>query len=717
MFNKRKKHIDFTRAYELAGREIHDAKELAKDEAGQIARYIQAEEKKIIEKAEETYEKLPPVRKERRRNKLVKWLRLATPLLIGLFILVVALAGISLWMLGSIYFESMRGKDNLEQAVVLIRQGDYDGSMALTRQAEKNFKDALIKADEMDSSVLSYVPLIGSSASDIKYLLTTANILSRTVSQGVVITRELNGLLKESNTSFSKYSPEEKGRILAYLFQSGPELVGLKANLDLASLNLEKIRFSILLFPIKGKIDKLKGDLDMGREFLEKAIPATKFLPELAGYPEQKRFLFLLQNNDELRPSGGFIGNYGIIETKNSDIITFDTEDSYHLDMPAQDKLNIDPPAPLKKYLIEKWYFRDSNWSPDFTEAAKTAEWFFNQEAGLIKASAPSGKTPENLTGDFDGIIAITPKLITDLLAITGPIVLENHEYNQNNFSELLEYRVEKEYRDLGESEWNRKEMVGKIAAELKVRLFDLPVDRLPELFKVIGNNIDEKNIMVYFNDCDLERLAIEEGIAGELKPAEGDYLMVVDSNLASFKTDSVMNKNIQYTVEERSGELIAKVTANYAHQGGYDWRSTRYNTYTRFYVPAGSKLISAAGFESEVESGQDKSLLPSACLKPENDKMYFGGYFTVEPGKMKNITLEYSLPKKIYDQLYRGDYRLYLQKQPGNRVSEVQVDLNLVDDIGSYSPQGFSVEKIKNNRILWKTELNTDKAFNVKTD
>lgn len=708
MLSFRKKHIDFTRAYKLASREVKDAGGLIKDEAEQIADYIKEKEEAVVEKAKEIYRELPPVKKERQRMGLVKWLRLFTPLLIGLFILLITLAGISIWMFGKIYFESIKGKENLEQAVVFIRQGDYDSAMSLSRQAEKNFKDASIKADEMESSVLSYLPLIGSSSSDVKYLLTTANILARTVSQGVVISRELNGLLKKSNTSFSKYSEEEKGRILGYLYKSGPELVGLKANLDLASLNLEKVQFSILLYPAKGSINKLKSELNMGREFLESAIPATKFLPELAGYPKEKRFLFLLQNNDELRPGGGFIGNYGIIETKNGDILHFDTDDSYHLDMPVKDKLKIEPPPPLKKHLIENWYFRDSNWSPDFTETAKTAEWFYKQENGLAKVKA---------NDQFDGIIAITPKLISDLLAITGPITLEGHEYNKDNFSELLEYRVEVAYREKGESEWNRKEMVGKIASELKVRLLDLPLTRLPEVFKAVSNNITEKNIMVYFNDCDLERLAIEEGIAGELKPAADDYLMVVDANMASFKTDSVMNKNLLYEVEERGGELVAKVTAHYAHQGGYDWRTTKYQTYTRVYVPAGAKLIRAEGFTGEVETGQDQSFIPSACFKAQNDKMYFGGYFTVEPGKIKNFTVEYSLPKSIQKKLSQGEYGLYLQKQPGNRTSEVQVELNLNNKIGAYSPQGFSVEKIKNNQILWKTDLNTDKAFSVNTE
>ncbi|MFA6393732.1 MAG: DUF4012 domain-containing protein [Patescibacteria group bacterium] len=742
MFNKEKK-IDFARAYERVGREIKEVGRFALKEAENAARFVRvgeekivasakeaekkvgdfivAEEKKIIGQAKEFYGNLPPVKKKRRLAKIAGRLRLFAPLLIGLAALLVVLTGISAWMFSVIIFKSLEGRENLLSAAALAREKDFEGSMALSRSAEMNFKSASAKADEINSSVLRYIPLVGSTAEDLKYLTVTADILARTVSRGTIFYRELQNLIAREDNDFSKLSQEEKGKVLGYLYESGPELAGLKANLDLASLNLQKVRFPLILYPAQGKINDLKEQVDMGREFLARAIPAAKFLPELAGYPEKKNFLFLLENNDELRPAGGFIGNYGVMETYYGDIVKFDTEDSYHLDMPVKDKINVDPPAPLKEYLAQKWYFRDSNWSPDFPETARTAEWFFNEETRLsgkdakaaeLFASAPGGVSAE--AGNFDGIIAITPKFITDLLAITGPMTIGGHEYNKDNFSELLEWRVEVAYRDLGESEWNRKEMVGMIAQELKIRLFDLPFSRWGEIFKAVDSNIDEKNIMMYFKDCDLERLAVEEGIAGEMKPADNDYFMAVDANLAAFKSDSVMNKNIIYEVREKDGALYAKVTLNYAHQGDFSWRSTKYRSYTRIFVPAGSELVSADGFESSVAEELKENSFPSECGSVADDKTYFGGFFTVEPGKIKNIAIEYRLPAGIYKKYAEDRYELYLQKQPGNRVSEAEVELSFGKNITAYSPAGFSADKVKDNMIIWKTDLNTDKMFGV---
>ena len=747
MFNNKKKSIDFTRAYESAKRELKDVRGLVSEEAEKAAQYIKAEEekiiggvkraeksaekfivseeKKIIGKAEEIYENLPPVKKKRRLAKLARRLKLLTPLLIGFAALIIVLTGISAWMFSVIIFKSLEGRENLLSAAALARAKDFEGSMALSRSAEMNFKEASAKADEINSSVLKYIPLVGGIAENLKYLTVTADMLARTVSQGTVFYRELQNLVARDDSNFSKLSQEEKGKVLKYLYESAPELSGLKANLDLAALNLQKVEFPLILYPVQGKIDDLKEQVDLGREFLARAIPAAKFLPELAGYPEKKNFLFLLENNDELRPAGGFIGNYGVMETYYGDIVKFDTEDSYHLDMPVKDKINVVPPAPLKEYLAQKWYFRDSNWSPDFPQAARTAEWFFNEEAKLLPADAKAAPAADG-TGneqsvasprDFDGIIAITPKFITDLLAVTGPITVEGHEYNKDNFSELLEWRVEVAYRDLGEREWNRKEMVGIIAEELKIRLFDLPFERWGEIFKAVDSNITGKNIMLYFKDCDLERLAMEEGIAGEMKPALNDYFMAVDANLGAFKSDSVMSKNIIYEVREKDGALFAKATLNYAHQGDFSWRSTKYRSYTRIFVPAGSELVSAEGFESPVASGPKDNSFPSECVNDPEDKNYFGGLFTVEPGKIKNLAIEYRLPAGIYKAYVDGRYELYLQKQPGSRVSEAEVELNFGKNIASYSPNGFSAEKVKDNMITWKTDLNTDKMFVVNTE
>jgi len=426
---------------------------------------------------------------------------------------------------------------------------------------------------------------------------------------------------------------------------------------------------------------------------LEKAVPLSQMIPALAGYPGQVNYLVVLQNNDELRPTGGFLGTYGILKIKDGDIVNFDTHDIYHLDMPVQDKINITPPKQISKYLNDKWYLRDANWSPDWPTTAKNINWFYQAESAL---NPEIEKIPE-----FSGVIAITPKLITDFLEITGSVIVEGQVYDQNNFQDLLQYRVERGYQILGVSSWQRKEVIGEIAKELKIKIFDLPPNKWPEIINTMINNLDAKNLMFYLADNQLESIAVQNGWAGEIKDYYGDYFMVVDANLAALKTDAVMSRSINYKVTEGSNGLFSKLTVNYVHNGKLDWKTSAYKSYTRVYVPLGSQLIKISGYEAEeIDMGN------------EAGKTWFGFYLTVAPGKINNITIEYKLPSST---MLNNSYGLYIQKQPGKELSYLSVDLSFQNGIKSYSPANLYMQKVSPDRVKWEGDLNIDRNFGVK--
>ena len=78
------------------------------------------------------------------------------------------------------------------------------------------------------------------------------------------------------------------------------------------------------------------------------------------------------------------MGTLGVLKVKLGDLVYFKTSDAYHLDMPASlsQDFNVDPPVAIKKYLgVDRWYLRDSNWSPDWPTSAKNIQWFYNMEA------------------------------------------------------------------------------------------------------------------------------------------------------------------------------------------------------------------------------------------------------------------------------------------------------------------------------------------------
>jgi hypothetical protein len=244
-------------------------------------------------------------------------------------------------------------------------------------------------------------------------------------------------------------------------------------------------------------------------------------------------------------------------------------------------------------------------------------------------------------------------------------------------------------YKDRNISSWDRKDIINELLEELKSRLFSLSANKWVELINIVSNNTAKKNIQIYFTDQSLEDLVKDLGASGEIKQTDSDYLMVVDANLAAFKSDAVVKKKINYSVNERNGQTTANLILNYRHEGDFNWRTTRYRSYTRIYLPLGSRLINSSGLD---ESKSDWTTTDDSTL----NKTIFGFFFTVEPGTEKEITINYSLPETITKQIDNGTYNLIIQKQSGRRTQELKVNI---------SPQEG---KSKN----WTTDLETDRLF-----
>jgi len=615
-------------------------------------------------------------------NLIAKLLKYVLIVIIGLFFILLILLSNTYSNFKSASSLGLQGKNKLTEAIAQVKAKNWDEALKNAQAAEQNFTLALNNLEASRGNiVIRKSTIFQSQVNDLEYLLKTTEIISRSLERSIPLAKSLDQIKSgAAGVSFVNLKSEEKAQFLKLIYESEPELNGLKANLDLALLNINKIHRIGVLWPIYGQITEYKIQLQEAAGLMAKLAPLAKLLPALGGYPQESNFLILLQNNDELRPTGGFIGVFGLAKTKNGEILSLLTDDSYHLDMPAVDKWKKEPPIPIKKYLkVENWYLRDANWVPDWALAAQKINEIYTGESLAVGSPAP----------DFNGIIAINPDFISSLLRLVGPINIKGENYTPENFQELLQYNVEIAYKDRNISSWDRKDIINELLSELKSRLFNLPANDWVALLNTLDNNIASKDIQLYFKNESLETLARNLGASGEVKQTTGDYLMVVDANLAAFKSDAVVKKKIAYSVSERNGNTTASLTLNYRHEGDFNWRTTRYRSYTRIYTPLGSRLISYSGLDSDKADW-------TALDDPILNKTIFGFFFTVEPGTEKDIIIRYTLPDSINKQIINNNYELLAQKQPGRRTQELKVELN---------------QQRRSSRD-WATDFKTDKIF-----
>ncbi|MEK7139585.1 MAG: DUF4012 domain-containing protein [Patescibacteria group bacterium] len=389
--------------------------------------------------------------------------------------------------------------------------------------------------------------------------------------------------------------------------------------------------------------------------------------PKLSGLDQPKTYLVVMQNNDELRPSGGFIGVYGLLTVQRGQIISWTTADSYSLDRPAEEYLRVDPPAAIREYLTKYWWFRDANWSPDWPTSAEQLLWFYRQERG---AGRPTG------------VIAFDPTVIERLLDITGPLTAEDGtKYTAENFSDALQYEVEQGYIERGVAKVDRKDIINDLGQSLVTKIKTLSIPQLFTAMNTLEQALTEKHLLLYDTDPTLQAEYAQRGWAGAIRStlANSDYLMVVDANMAALKTDRVVDKTIRYQVQTNdAGQAIALVTIHYRHTATkHDYRTSRLRTYTRVYAPAGSALRGVWGAK-----GNDRGDAPSQPLPPdvseEAGKAVFGVFTTVEVNQEQTLIFEYQLPASVAQAAANGGYRLLVQKQAGTIGHPLTVKVRL---------------------------------------
>jgi len=169
----------------------------------------------------------------------------------------------------------------------------------------------------------------------------------------------------------------------------------------------------------------------------------------------------------------------------------------------------------------------------------------------------------------------------------------------------------------------------------MKTRIYSLPSADWSLVLKVTMKALTQKQLLLYSTDEVIQDVLQEVGWAGSIDFASVDALMVVDANLASLKSDPAVKRHVTYEVyQNTSNQWVGRVAIAYAHEGMFDWKTTRYRTYTRVYLPQGTQLLGVEGswFNDITQNpGRAKG---SVDVVEESGFISFGAFTSVEPGQ-----------------------------------------------------------------------------------
>ncbi len=589
---------------------------------------------------------------------------------------------------GAIEAESKAALNTFLRGATLLSHEDFGTAGEDFSVAAQGFAKAEASLDNLHAGITTLaqvIPQTDRSVETIRALVTAGRELSESAAVISSAAHELSD--KDSIDLTSKLS-----LLGAYMETALPHAEAAAQALQVVDATVAPAEYSAAVLELQTRAPELVRAMGEYIGFVDA-------LSVMLGGQDKMRYLAVFQNNTELRPTGGFMGSFAEMDVDRGEVVRMFVPGGGTYAVQGQLQAFVAAPGPLQ-LLKSRWEFQDANWFPDFPASAKKLRWFYS------KAGGPT----------VDGVVAVNATFVAELLRVLGPVDMPEYGrvFNAENFIFETQKIVELEY---DKTRNVPKEIIGDLAPILFERIQAADVQTLLAVVDLVAQGLAEKDIQVNFRDDNLQTAATSLGWSGSLKHTSGDYLMLVNTNLGGGKTDGIIDQDIQVDVSIASdGSVENTVTITKTHRGLKTALFTGSNNvdYLRLYVPEGSQLISADGFEIPDEQLFETTALPlevdddlalhmqdlekhlssGTDIWVEDGKTVFGNWMQTAPGETEIVHFKYRLPKTIFadpgnqslvEELKRklgspalGSYSMLIQKQAGVQSRQTTVDVTL---------------------------------------
>lgn len=408
----------------------------------------------------------------------------------------------------------------------------------------------------------------------------------------------------------------------------------------------------------------------------------------LLGHRYPQRYLVLLMNNDEMRPGGGFIGSFVLLDLNDGRVANYEFHDVYEYDGIYQAAIEV--PIHELKALSTFWRMRDSNISPDFTYSAQKAAWFLEHEGGP----------------GVDGVIGVNLSAMQALLEETGPITVPSlgKAISAETLPTLLSTLVESKYYGVG----SPKQILNELVKSFLEKLKDTKIDT--KLAARVMLEAGKKQIMAYHEFPEVQSLITQLNLDGgmpKLSTLSDDYFMPIFTNIGANKSDRYIKTSINHdtqilsdggvvgTVSISRTHIFTDATLSWIKQITQDYGFTKWNpdlekvlgnapnkTGIRIYLPEGSTILATSGvLRDDVQFYYDQL----------EEVSYFYTESIINPGETKSFSIQYALPSSFTGEF--KEYNFHVYKQPGLKNTDFTKTFTSERELLSSYPIPTSIE------------------------
>lgn len=430
---------------------------------------------------------------------------------------------------------------------------------------------------------------------------------------------------------------------LRRLQEAGPALAAALVTTADIDRELQQVRAGRLYRSLQPTLRQEQQDLPLAQAALRLAIVA----PGLLGAAGPQSYLVVAQDPADLRPTGGFLGSWGILTVDQGNITSL----SYKSYTAWEDVRDPQRAWPLQTPPVQRYYgyccmdMQDANWYPDFPTTARVLQLF-------AEADQPA---------PLAGVIAFDPALVQALLQVTGPVTLpaQHLTVTAANVVDLANYFEGRGATPPPPTMQLGKQFLVLVAQALAARLSTNPHVSLTALAGALLPLLNDKHVLLAVDNPDAAAVVAGLGWDGAVATPPGDYLLLDEMSMSDNKVDGSISRRLDDSVKVTAAGG-ADVTLRYTVANRFPLpvdpgaKTTAFRDYFRFYLPPGATVGSLAGADDVAAPGTESGHVVAA------------GFLVVARGQSRTITLQYHVPAAVVAGPDGAAYVLHVQVQPG---------------------------------------------------
>jgi hypothetical protein len=322
-------------------------------------------------------------------------------------LLVVAAAALLLLVLGVVWLalSAVRARAALESAgslVSTLRTQSGDGQSQRAQQTLTQVQGYASQARSHTQGPLWWlaarVPFVGANFAAMQTVSEVVDDLASTT---------LPSLVQVAGTVGDKSLILPGGRVdLARLEAAAPVVDAADTAIGAAQQQLRSIDTAALNSHVSAPILDLEAKLSSIAETTAAVRRTLTLLPPMLGADGPRTYLLMVQNNAEVRATGGLPGTWVELQATDGAVKILDIRASAPVSAVPVLPLTVAEQALYGNQLV--LYQQDANFTPDFPRTAQLSQAFWKRETGR----------------QVDGVLSIDPVALSHLLVATGPVTL-----------------------------------------------------------------------------------------------------------------------------------------------------------------------------------------------------------------------------------------------------------------------------------------------------